>query len=639
MLYNLRAKKTVTPIEVDCGDVIHYTLASGFTNQLEILHCSAKVVETNKQDLNDDWPEGGTILKLICTAKVNGLDACFVKYIGCQESFSQPYLINGMHLWLDNAKCLFDVIPENHGECRAQKDVRLVLHDGSLPICPQEISDWCDMYGKDYIDIGECYNGDDCYLGAYNGSAAHGGLDINHPKGTAIYAPIDFDDQCYFHSLPCGDVNNRWKAVRHWDSDSAWVLQVHHIGGLTIEEHTSVARGTQVAEGALVHLGCHAHSHFVFRAYERGEEYVLDPWILFRQILINKRKHRLHGAIQHQNRIITGERAAFTGISNKPDTTFLWRISDGTSYYGESINHIFTNPGIYAVELSTFTQDESDYTLEYVSVNGNAISTPRMLVCIQDRGFCQKQLPYTPNYGFQQDLLNVMDLAFHRNYQGTVVRDFTIVKSGPIPLDVKEIEVVSSTDAIQAAVSKKAENEIVVRVCADAARLSEGQLIRLDLRSALINGCQTIWLKVRLAEQSHDPAIICSCKSRDFYLEGYSFVGHKFVNWFGSRGYEQFYLTDGGEKNSNAKAVFRPVLSAGRYQLEFMEHELLERNCLIAVKVTDVDGDHEVKVNPRESLIIGTFTFSEGNGGRVELISCQSTGIVLADAIKFVRIK
>lgn len=639
MIYNLQAKKTVTPIEVNFGDVIYYTLESGFTNQLEILGCSAKVVETNKQNLRDDWPAGGTILKLICTARINGFDACFVKYIGCQESFSQPYLINGMQLWLDNAKCLFDVIPENHGECGVKKDVRLVLHDGTLPVCPQELSDWCDLYGKDRIDIGECYNGDDCYLGAYNGSAAHGGLDINHPKGTAIYAPIDFDDQCYFHSLSCGDVNNRWKAIRHWDSDSAWALQVHHVGSLTVEEHIPVTKGMQVAKGALVHLGCHSHSHFVLRAYERGEEYILDPWILFRQILMNKKKNCLHASIRHQSQILTGERVSFTGTSNKSDATFLWRISDGSSYCGESVCHIFTVPGIYTVELSVFTQDETDYTLEYVTVSGNAVSTPRMQVQIQDRGFVPKRLPYTPVYGFESDLLNVIDWAFYQDCKGAIVREFTVTKIGIPSLDAREIEVVSSTEAVRAEVLQKGEHEVVIRVHADAARLSENQLIRLDLRSGLINGFQTVCLKVRLTEPDQNSTVVCSCKSRDFYQEGFDFVGHKFVNWFGSRGYAQFYLTDGGEKNPETKAVFRPVLSEGQYCLEFVKHDLLERNYLIAVKVSDTDGTHDVVVNPRETLEIGAFLFPEGNGGRVELISCQSTGAVLADAIKFIREK
>ena len=416
-------------------------------------------------------------------------------------------------------------------------------------------------------------------------------------------------------------------------------MQVHHVGSLTVEEHIPVAKGTRVAKGALVHLGCHSHSHFVFRAYERGEEYVLDPWILFRQILINKKKNYLHASIQHQSQILTGEHVTFTGTSNKSDTSFLWRISDGTSYCGESVRHIFTAPGIYAVELSVFTQDEADYILEYVTVSGNCVSAPRMLVQIQDRGFSSKRLPYTSVYGLENDLLNVIDLAVYRDYQGTVVREFTVAKSGMHPFDTRELDVVSNAEAVRAEVMQEGEHEVVVSVHADVAGLSENQLIRLDLRSGLINGFQTVWLKVRLTEPDRGPAVVCSCKSRDFYLEGFDFVGHKFVNWFGSRGYDQFYLTDGGEKSPDTKAVFRPVLSAGWYRLEFVKHELLERNCLIAVKVSGADGTHDVIVNPRETLEIGTFLFPEGNGGRVELIPCQSTGVVLADAVKFIREK
>lgn len=635
MVYKFKAQDTITPVEVNCGDSILYTLSSGFTNRLEVVDCVCRVVETNKQDLTSDFPPGGTLLKLVCKVKINGFAAVLVKYIGSQESFYQPYVINGMQLWLDNAKCLFEVIPENHGACGVHRDVRLVLHDNALPICPQQLTDWCELYGKTVLDIGECYNGDDCYLGAYNGSSAHGGLDINQPKGTPIYAPLDFDDQCFFQSLASGDPNNRWKMIRHWDENRAWVFQVHHIGGITVQEHTPVAQGTKVADGALVYLGEHPHSHFVFRAYENGEEFVLDPWIVFRQILWNKQKW--HCAIRHHSQIITGEKACLSACCDKQGASYLWRISDGSSYCGESVCHIFIDPGIYAIELLATADGEQSYSMEYVTVLGNAISTPRMAVLASERGFLERQLPYTPNYGVPPEFLNTFDVAFHRGYKGKLRREFTVAKTGKLAADPQKLCLQADSDAVQLEVAKRDENSLAVFVTLDAGKLEDGQLIRIEVHSELLNGSQTIWLKVRTVDAQESGDVICSCKSRDFYCSGYDFVGHKFTHWYGSRGCDNFYLTDAGEKNPGTKAVFQPVLTAGRYRVALMDHDLLKQGCLLAAKVTDAKGEHSITVDPRKTLEIGTFDFWEGNGGRVELLSAQSTGVVLADALRFTR--
>ena len=64
------------------------------------------------------------------------------------------------------------------------------------------------------------------------------GLDINLPKGTPLFAPIDFDDHCIFSD------------VRRWANGDMWGLQSHHVDRLLADEHTRI-NGKTIDEPAL----------------------------------------------------------------------------------------------------------------------------------------------------------------------------------------------------------------------------------------------------------------------------------------------------------------------------------------------------------------------------------------------------
>ena len=115
------------------------------------------------------------------------------------------------------------------------------------------------------------------------GNKANGGIDISMKNGTFLYAPVDFDDQYYFNWLAKGDNNNRWRGVRKWPDGSIWWLQAHHMNKLFITENQPLAKGTKYASAAGVKVGGIPHTHFVFKVFEQGEDYYIDPWILFWQ--------------------------------------------------------------------------------------------------------------------------------------------------------------------------------------------------------------------------------------------------------------------------------------------------------------------------------------------------------------------
>ncbi|RMD76625.1 MAG: hypothetical protein D6820_12375 [Lentisphaerae bacterium] len=203
--------------------------------------------------------------------------------IATQNSFYEPWEFFGIRLWFDAVADIFTFLNETHGECRPRKQARFAVQDARLRICPVRLHPWCPL-PPEGLRIEDCYNGEDCWLGAYFGASAHGGLDINHPAGTPIWAPLDIHDHFYFNSVQDGANNNRWRGLHFWSNGSQWILQTHHMIRLTVPEYSWLPAGTQFAEGAGVWVGSHEHSHFVFRIFEYGELYHLDPWILFWQM-------------------------------------------------------------------------------------------------------------------------------------------------------------------------------------------------------------------------------------------------------------------------------------------------------------------------------------------------------------------
>ena len=200
-----------------------------------------------------------------------------------QGSFYEPWVIGGVRLWFDAVDDIFAFLLEEHGPCRPARHARFALQDASLRICSESLHPWCPLPGGG-LRIEQCYRGEDCWLGAYHGASAHGGLDINHPRGTPLWAPLEIHDHFYFNSLEMGHNNNRWRGIHRWENGSEWILQAHHMTELTVEEHRPLRKGEQFAWGAGVLSGAVDHSHFVFKVHDEGETVMLDPWILFQQM-------------------------------------------------------------------------------------------------------------------------------------------------------------------------------------------------------------------------------------------------------------------------------------------------------------------------------------------------------------------
>jgi len=288
MLIERRATETLTAVEMDIDDELAFTLANGETRRLRLLRSHANIIESNLVEQKVEQPDGRTSYRFGARFELDGHRLELVREVGTQASFYQPRELLGLRIWLDAVDDIFELINEAHGDCRPRKRVRLAIQDASLRICPVLLHPWCPLPAGS-LRIEQTYNGEDVWMGAYMGASAHGGLDINHPAGTPIWAPIAFDEHGYFDRVDAGANNNRWRGVHRWDDGAEWVLQVHHLFRLLLPEDQPIAAGTQFGEAAGALPGCHEHSHFVFRLRKHGEEQLLDPWILFWQMYRDRR--------------------------------------------------------------------------------------------------------------------------------------------------------------------------------------------------------------------------------------------------------------------------------------------------------------------------------------------------------------
>jgi hypothetical protein len=291
MIHARAHQPSLTPCGLNHGDTLHYRRADGGLVAIELLATAARVLEREYARYGYGATAGDcSAYGFSARLRINGEEVVVQREVGTPASFYEPLAIAGIHLWLDAVRAIFT----DFGGFMAEKDwrhgwlcapahnARLAVQDAAASICPEPLALWCDL-PRPALDIRDCYNGEDCWMGPYAGAQTHCGLDLNMPIGSRLYAPLSFDDQYYFHTVAAGFGNNRWRGVRRWADGSEWWLQAHHLIAPLVPERQPLARGTPYATTAGTAIGAHPHTHFMFRVLDRGGDYLLDPWLLFWQ--------------------------------------------------------------------------------------------------------------------------------------------------------------------------------------------------------------------------------------------------------------------------------------------------------------------------------------------------------------------
>lgn len=297
MIVRRQAKPTLTVLEMVHGETLEFSLMSGRTLLIELIDTDAEIIHTTLREPGIEEPGAKTVYRFWADLRIDGTDVRLEREVGTQASFYEPWEFCGIRIWLDAVDAIFDFMRETHAPCRLQENcmygapprrqARFALQDETARICPDVVHPWCPLPDGG-LRIESCYRGEDCWMGAYDGVSAHGGLDINHPEGTPLYAPFNLNDHFLHNSTEMGHNNNRWHGIRQWDARTTWILTSCHMTHLTVPEHTPLRAGTRYAKGAGVWVGAAEHSHFGFAVLDHGQLIRLDPWILFWQMYRDK---------------------------------------------------------------------------------------------------------------------------------------------------------------------------------------------------------------------------------------------------------------------------------------------------------------------------------------------------------------
>lgn len=676
------AKNTLTPVEMNIGDTLLFRLRNGETRVMILTATDAQVTLTNLETLKKEQKHGATLYHFTCDVTIDGHPMTMLRYVGSQESYYEPYVINGMRIWLDGVADIFDkgIVGETHGKCRPGKDARFAVADMNDRICPEYIFPFYENKEL-FIDISTGYNGDDCWMGAYNGFDAHGGMDVNLPGSTPNLTPFGIDDHYFFNSLYNGDNNNRWRGIRTWPNGDRWIIQNHHMFNLRYPEHEPIPGGVHYCDASGVYSGSHEHAHYVFRieAAMDEDEILLDPWILFWQGFEDSRVRNgeLRAVMQPFSPSETGVPVRFSaersvsGISGR-ELRYSWTFGDGGFSMERAPEYVFSRAGIFPVTLTVDDGSKKASFTQHITVDGSRSGFPALVLAAPDE----------PSFRLRS--VQVMDVYGRNSTMEPHTITFLARETRPVP-DVKSIDIRNIGDGtlpeavkpgivyrrgggwLNVTVSGTG-NDQYMNLSADGTGLPGGiyqAVVSLDM-PGVVNGKQGF--RVEMIIPAYPPS---HSSIRDvqreivdnetlhhgrFYCTPWFWVGPRFSRWT-ERGYGGFYLTNGGRSDGDEYARFRPDLEAGTYEVSFapetpfdpqrraMDGQIpmpvnreLNPDPRFEVRIKHRNGDDRIWVKPAESTIIGIFEFSEGMDGFVDILSKGSTGQVLVDAIVFKKL-
>ncbi|KAA0992229.1 PKD domain-containing protein [Dyadobacter aurulentus] len=692
-----KAKATLTPVEMNKEDTLKFTLRNGETRTMVLKEISSDVIITNLGKLREDQPGGATLYHFTCQVLIDGHLMKMERYVGSQESFYEPYVINGMRIWFDGVKTIGQIIKDEHGgkssESVPRKHARFVVTDMTNRIAPSRLYPMFPN-SENFLRISNSYNGDDCWLGAYNGFELHGGLDLNNPAGTPHFTPFPIDDHYFVFSLDKGDNNNRWRGIHTWENGDKWSIQNHHMLNLRIPEHKPIGAGVYYSDGSGVHVGNNTHSHFVFRVktMENETEVLLDPWILFWQTFEDNRERagETKAIIGPFRPGKAGERVSFIGEKSRNEyknvgreLLYYWTFGDGGIAIEKNPKHVFVKPGIYPVTLLVDDGVTRSSFTQHIAIDGRAIGSPGRnsalkttpalaLACSEEPSFRIRPAHVMDVYALERkfipNTLHFLARPTRPQPNAKMVALMNVGKGVLGKVNAPTIEYLSGTGWLDWQTEGQG-NDQKLKISVNATNLTTGVYsarIRVEVPGS-VNAVQ--YLMVNLTVPTYPPAhneignlkreIVDNADLREnrFYSTPYFWIAPQFKRWK-EKGFGDLYLTNGGRATEGEFVRFRPDLAAGTYELLFSEQTPFDPQLRATangkkfpvdsklnavprfkVRVHSKNGGEEIWVEPTESLSIGKFEFLEGMDGYVDIVSEGSEGQVLVDAIIFKRVE
>ena len=689
------SKETVTPIEMNHGEIIRYYRDDGNFLELELISTSANILYTNKDKIQQDESNNDRgnmyrarlLYEFTCDVKINGLPMTMRRYVGSQESYYEPYVVDGVRVWFDGVS---DIIEENGGFLNTarrangipHKHARFVFHDMEKRICPGEICAWFKddgkrnenfIYKENFLDIGRSYNGDDCFMGAYLGGEAHGAMDMDMPQNSLLYMPFDLDTQ----------QGIRASGSKTWPDGSEWLINTGHIIEKFVPDNTPVKAGTVYARGAFRGTGMHTHSHFGFQIREEGILYDIDTWMVFWQLFEDNKKRdgvlrAMMAPLKHSK---TGDNIKFQSICNTHDDqgseiNHFWTFGDGGSFEGISPEHVYTKAGIYPVTLTINNGVESATFTQHITIEGQDLGKASLaLSCPEEPAFRARSLEIMDVYSWPVKYIpHTMEFLARPGRPKPNTKKLIINNLGVGNLSRVTYGIDYKNNEYGWIEIRSDNNNQTLNVGVNGNGLPSGEyeaIISVYSEGAL-NSPQKFRVIMDIPEYpAESKSVLVDDKDDEFYCTPYFWIGHRYHGWGwpelkDAEGYNHFYLINGERGEKGEFARFNPDLEQGTYDLWLYEKTPFASGppannepARFQVRVVHAEGDTTFWMEPQRtegffprphqsprgwnwfepqpSRKIGTFRFEECKDGFVEVLSEGSSGQVIVDAIRFLK--
>jgi hypothetical protein len=638
-------------VEMNIGDTLFYTLKNGQQRSFTLLETSANPLFTFENP--DNRYQSGIVYRMSCKIAVEGQELNLIRIVSAQQSYYEPWHINGVTFFFDAVKDMNAFIYDNHGSTGGsaypKKDARFAFVEYEDDFANQKLRPWYPN-SNNFLNIKEAYTGANSWLGGYLKTEAHNGLDVNIPNNTMLWAPIDFDDQYYFNSLEKGDNNNRWMGIKTWPNGDKWILRTHHMVQLLVPQHTPLLQGTWYGTVGGVHYGTYPHIHFYFIWEKDGISMALDPWMIFWKTFENNKKqsNQIRAVMNALDPVQVGEKVLLdAGASSKgiygPALQYFWSVNDGSLYEGPQAEHAFLQEGMHVVTLTITNGSDTATVNQHISVHAGKATRHYFKVMSNDPfDGMLKTSAETETYGKETMHVNNQLHFFFRKDAAyspqpktlTLEGDAATLQSLKYKVDYLHydgwLELQKTGKNIQVRLIKEKLSNAYGEYQAKIRFWSEGSDIS-----------QAVYVKAVAPERSIHPqnTVVLDDKEAQLYPSSFYWVEEPYDKAF-LKGYGTVTFWAGND-DVHGIARYQPELKEGTYKISVHEKASFEPAFseipagIIHLKVNSIDGLKEVYWDPKKDRTIGTFKLFGGKDSYVDVMTEGSTGQIYLDALVF----
>lgn len=638
-------------VEMNIGDTLFYTLKNGQQRSFTLLETSASPLFTFENP--DNRYESGIVYRMSCKILADGVETDLIRIVSAQQSYYEPWHINGVSLFFDAVKNINDFIYDNHGSTGGsaypKKDARFAFVEYEDDFADQKLRPWYPNHNN-FLSIKEAYTGANLWLGGYLKTEAHNGLDVNIPNNTVLWAPIDFDDQYYFNSVEKGDNNNRWMGIKTWPNGDKWILRTHHMVKLLVPQHTPLQQGTLYGTVGGVYYGTYPHIHFYFIWEKDGISMALDPWMIFWKIFENNKKqsNQIRAVMNPLSPAATGEKVIFDASGSSkgvhgPELQYFWSVNDGALYEGPRAEHTFMQAGMHVITLTITNGADTATVNQHISVHAGNAPQHYFKVVSNDPFDCMlKTTSETETYGMEtMHVNNQLHFFFRKDaVYGPQSKTLTVEGDAATLQGLKyKVDYLHYDGWLEL---QQAGKNIQVRLIKEKLSNAYGEYqAKILFWSEGSDISQIVYVKAVAPERSIHPqnTVVVDDKKALLFPSAFYWVEEPYDKAF-LKGYGTVTFWAGGE-DVHGIARYQPELREGTYRISMHDKSSFEPSYAeipagtLRLKINTIDGVKEVFWNPKADRNVGTFKLLGGKDSYVDVMTEGSTGQIYLDALVF----